>query len=159
MVKLNQGYLKSRLPEALSSSSDSEDLPQPKQQKAKVTKRDIAESDESEDELKSYEEVDSDIEIAAVDEKEDSEEGDFDEVVEKKFGQRGVNDEAKILERLAEIRANFYNRLSSKKLINSFKGRIPFTEHMTISTVSHFNNHPYYSKRSPLGCPRVSQHS
>ena len=86
MVKLNQGYLKSRLPETLSSSSDSEDIfPMPKQN-AKVTKKDIAESDESEEELQSYEEVDSDIEIAAVDEKEDSEEGDFDEVVEKKFG-------------------------------------------------------------------------
>ena len=85
MVKLNQGYLKSRLPETLSSSSDSEDLPLPKQN-AKVAKKDIAKSDESEEELQSYEEVDSDIEIAAVDEKEDSEEGDFDEVVEKKFG-------------------------------------------------------------------------
>ena len=103
MVKLQQGYLKSKLPEALSSSSDSEP-----------------------EEAASYEEVDSDLEIAAQPEEEDDD-------VEKHFGQRGINEEAKLLERLNEIRANFYNRLSSQKLINNTKGRIPFSEHMTIS--------------------------
>jgi hypothetical protein len=92
--------LKSKLPEALSSSSDSE--------------------------APSYEEIDSDLGIAAQPESEEDD-------IERHFGQRGINEEAKLLERLGEIRANFYNRLSSKKLINNTKGRIPFSEHMTIS--------------------------
>lgn len=128
MVKLQQGYLKSRLPEALSSSDSEEGEEQvvpvvpPKKKLQQVQADDEEESDHS------YDEVDSDVEIAAA-----AEEGDFEEAVREKFGQRGVNEEAKLLERLAEIRANFYNRLSSQKLIKNTKGRIPFTEHMTIS--------------------------
>jgi rRNA-processing protein EBP2 len=38
------------------------------------------------------------------------------------------------LERLNEIRQNFYNRLSSAKLIKNTMGRIPFTEHMTVTS-------------------------
>jgi len=37
-----------------------------------------------------------------------------------------------MLERLREIQLNFYNRLESKKLIKK-QGKVPFTEHMTIS--------------------------
>jgi len=76
---------------------------------------------ESDDE--SYEEADSDLEIALQEEEED-------EV--KHFGQRAVNEEAKMLQRVREMQANFYNRLESKKLIKK-QGRVPFTEHMTIS--------------------------
>ena len=56
------------------------------------------------------------------------------EDVVKKFGQRGVNEEARLLKRLNEVRLNFYNRLSSAKLIRNTKGRIPFTEHMTVTS-------------------------
>lgn len=58
-----------------------------------------------------------------------------------KFGQVAINQEQKLLQRLAEVRENFYNRLSSKQLINATKGRIPFTEHMTIS--KHRPAHPH----------------
>ena len=37
-----------------------------------------------------------------------------------------------MLKRLNEIEKNFYNRLESAKLIKR-QGRVPFTEHMTIS--------------------------
>jgi hypothetical protein len=37
-----------------------------------------------------------------------------------------------MLKRLNEIQLNFYNRLESKKLIKK-QGKVPFTEHMTIS--------------------------
>jgi rRNA-processing protein EBP2 len=37
-----------------------------------------------------------------------------------------------IEKRLHEVKQNFYNRLESKKLIKKH-GRIPFTEHMTIT--------------------------
>lgn len=37
-----------------------------------------------------------------------------------------------MLQRVKEIRANFYNRLESNKLIKK-QGRVPFTEHMTLS--------------------------
>ena len=60
--------------------------------------------------------------------------------MEQRFGQRAINDEPKLLQRLSEIRANFYNRLSSQKLINNTKGRIPFSEHMTISKTPLFNS-------------------
>ena len=52
--------------------------------------------------------------------------------LEKKFGQKAINDEKGMLERLREIQLNFYNRLESKKLIKK-QGKVPFTEHMTIS--------------------------
>ena len=54
------------------------------------------------------------------------------ESIEKKFGQKAINDEKGMLERLREIQLNFYNRLESKKLIKK-QGKVPFTEHMTIS--------------------------
>ena len=37
-----------------------------------------------------------------------------------------------MLERLKEVKSNFYNRLESAKLIKK-QGKIPFTEHMTVS--------------------------
>lgn len=49
-----------------------------------------------------------------------------------KFGQRGILNKEQIKIRLHEIRQNFYNRLESKKLIKK-QGRIPFTEHMSIT--------------------------
>ena len=52
--------------------------------------------------------------------------------LEEKFGLKAINDEAGMLERLKEIQMNFYNRLESKKLIKK-QGKIPFTEHMTVS--------------------------
>ena len=54
------------------------------------------------------------------------------EDLEEKFGQKAINDEAGMLRRLQEIQLNFYNRLESKKLIKK-QGKVPFTEHMTIS--------------------------
>lgn len=50
----------------------------------------------------------------------------------KQFGLKGINNEPRINQRLKEIRGNFYNRLDSKKLIKK-QGRIPFSEHLTIS--------------------------
>lgn len=62
-------------------------------------------------------EDDSDLEIAARGEKGRQQEEDEDEeeatTVQEKFGLKGINNEPRILQRLAEIRANFYNRLSS----------------------------------------------
>ena len=54
------------------------------------------------------------------------------EDLEAKFGQKAINDEAGMLKRLEEIQLNFYARLESKKLIKK-QGKVPFTEHMTIS--------------------------
>ena len=50
----------------------------------------------------------------------------------EKFGQRGINNEDQIKQRLHEIKQNFYNRLESKKLIKK-QGKIPFGEHMTLT--------------------------
>ncbi len=97
---------------------------------------DEAIEEQSEGSSPSYEEKDSDLEIAArggQNEEESEEEGDLDTKIREKFGLRGINEKEKILKRLGEIRANFYNRLSSQKLINNTKGRIPFSEHMTIT--------------------------
>lgn len=58
----------------------------------------------------------------------------MDEQIQKNFGQRAVNEKERLLARLNEIRLNFYNRLSSQKLIKNTKGRIPFTEHMTVTS-------------------------
>ena len=92
------------------------------------------------------------MEIANVEEDEDMEDNeDEQEEVEqdpktlfekekiKQFAQRGINNEDRIKLRLREIKANFYNRLESKKLIKK-QGRVPFTEHMTISKDLLFNN-------------------
>jgi len=68
---------------------------------------------------------DSDEQIAA-------ENPDFKQDIAKEFGQRGINNEAAIEERLASLKSNFYNRLSSNKLIKK-EGRVPFIEHLTIS--------------------------
>jgi hypothetical protein len=119
----------------LSSSSDDED--------------DIKRVDQSEEDA-SYEEKDSDLDIAARGEEEEEDE-DFDKAKQDKFGLRGINDEERIKKRLNEIRANFYNRLSSQKLVNAAKGRIPFSEHMTISNFSSFNI--VYSQRQAIGSP------
>jgi rRNA-processing protein EBP2 len=76
------------------------------------------------------------MEIAARGNNDDDEsevEGDFETAAKEKFGLRGIYEHERITKRLNEIRTNFYNRLSSKKLINNTKGRIPFSEHMTIT--------------------------
>ncbi len=76
-----------------------------------VTKKNVV--DESEEDV-SYEEKDSDLEIAARGEQEeDEEERDFESERQEKFGLKGINDREGITKRLNEIRANFYNRLSS----------------------------------------------
>ena len=67
--------------------------------------------------------VDSDVEIAVRDQQED---------LEEKFGLKAINDEEGMLKRLREIQLNFYSRMESKKLVKK-QGKIPFTEHMTIS--------------------------
>lgn len=69
--------------------------------------------------------IDSDQQIA---ERELNEEEDL----EKKFGLKAINDEEGMLERLKEVQLNFYNRMESKKLVKK-QGKVPFTEHMTIS--------------------------
>lgn len=58
------------------------------------------------------------------------------EEINSKFGQREVNNEAALLQRLSEIEKNFYNRLESAKLIKK-QGRVPFTEHMAIGKLPH----------------------
>jgi hypothetical protein len=55
--------------------------------------------------------LDSDEQIAAVDAEQNLEE------VEKKFGQKAINDEEGLKVRLSEIQKNFYNRLESAKLV------------------------------------------
>ena len=73
-------------------------------------------------------EVDSDIEIA---QREANEQADL----EEKFGLKAINDEQGMAKRLKEIQLNFYSRIESKKLVKK-QGKIPFTEHMTISKLS-----------------------
>lgn len=75
----------------------------------KVKESVIAEvSEEIEDDRVS---IDSDEQIAAVDAEQNLEE------VEKKFGQKAINDEEGLKLRLSEIQKNFYNRLESAKLV------------------------------------------
>ena len=83
--------------------------------------------DSQDDQVDAQQSVDSDLVIAARDEAENPES----QVVEK-FGLKAINDEEGMTERLKEVQQNFYNRLESKKLIKK-QGKIPFTEHMTIS--------------------------
>jgi len=52
--------------------------------------------------------------------------------LKKEFGLKAINNKERIQERLVEIKANFYGRLASQKLIKK-EGRVPFTEHMTIT--------------------------
>ena len=54
------------------------------------------------------------------------------EDIVQNFGLKAINDEAQMLKRLDEVEKNFYNRLESSKLIKK-QGRVPFTEHMTLS--------------------------
>jgi hypothetical protein len=56
----------------------------------------------------------------------------FDKAKVKTFGQRGINRIPELKKRLHEVKQSFYNRLESKKLIKK-TGRIPFTEHMTVT--------------------------
>ena len=86
----------------------------------------LSEQSDSEEEIDESS-VDSDIKIAATEI--DRPEGDD---IQKKFGQVAINDEEGLQVRLKEIQANFYNRLESAKLIKR-QGKIPFTEHMTVS--------------------------
>ena len=99
--------------------------------------------DDSSEQSLAYDEHDSDLDIAALNskngggQKQDNtklNEDEFESEKLKQFGLRGINNEERINQRLKEIRANFYNRLESKKLIKKY-GRIPFTEHMTISKI------------------------
>lgn len=73
------------------------------------------------------ESVDSDIKVAAT--AVDAPDGDD---IQQKFGLKAINDKEGLLERLKEVKENFYNRLDSVKLIKK-QGKIPFTEHMTVS--------------------------
>jgi len=52
--------------------------------------------------------------------------------LEEKFGQKAINKEDELLERLREIQVNFYNRLESNRQVKK-TGKIPFTEHMTVT--------------------------
>lgn len=72
----------------------------------------------------SLEAVDSDVEIAARDQLGANAE------FTSKFGQKAINNEEKLKQRLKELQMNFYNRLESKKLIKK-QGHVPFTEHMS----------------------------
>ena len=47
---------------------------------------------------------------------------------------RHINNVERIQARLKEIKGNFYNNLKMKKLIKK-QGRLPFTEHMSISKI------------------------
>ena len=66
------------------------------------------------------------MEIAARDKLEN------DAAFTKQFGQKAINNEEKLRQRLREVQLNFYNRLESKKLIKK-QGHVPFTEHMSCS--------------------------
>ena len=128
MVKLatSKPTLQEKL--AASSKKESKLLPPPMElsDSDEEENEDIPQS-ESDDQRSHDGEDDSDLEIAA------QEGGDFEAERKEKFGLRAINDREGMTKRLNEIRANFYNRLSSQKLVNAAKGRIPFSEHMTIS--------------------------
>lgn len=127
MVKLatSKPTLQEKL--AASSKKESKLLPPPMElSDSEEEDEDIPQS-ESDDQRSQDDEGDSDLEIAA------QEGGDFEAERKEKFGLRAINDREGMTKRLNEIRANFYNRLSSQKLVNAAKGRIPFSEHMTIS--------------------------
>lgn len=106
MVKLSKNYRKEVV-----TSSDEDDVPQ------LVPIHDDSDSDD----LRPYEEQDSDLDIVAQDQEfdveGDEEEDDFGNKVLKEFGQRGINEEERMLERLKEIKANFYNSLNSKRIL------------------------------------------
>lgn len=57
----------------------------------------------------------------------------YDKIKYAKFGQRLVNNTEAIQQRLYEVKQSFYNRLESARLIKK-QGRIPFTEHMTVTS-------------------------
>ena len=91
--------------------------------------------EEQEDEQIHPDHVSQDEESVAEEEDEDLQglsEKEFQALKLSRFGLREINNEPAIKQRLYEVRKNFYNRLESKKLIKKF-GRIPFTEHMTIT--------------------------
>jgi hypothetical protein len=70
------------------------------------------------------------LEIAANDYLQNKET--FEKARDDQFGLIAINNVEEIEKRIKELKATFYNRLESKKLIKKY-GRIPFTEHMTIS--------------------------
>ncbi len=68
---------------------------------------------------------------------EDGQEGEnFEKARKDQFGLVGINNVEQINKRIKEVKANFYNRLESRKLIKKH-GRIPFTEHMTVSKLQY----------------------
>lgn len=117
-------YLKTILPEAVSSSSESES----EQEEMEFLPRKAEPAVDAE--MTESEEEES---LADAPHQDEEEEEDFDAARDKQFAYKAINDEKRILQRLNEIRQNFYNRLSSAKLIKNTKGRIPFTEHMTVT--------------------------
>ena len=128
MVKLatSKPTLQEKL--AASSKKESKLLPPPMElSDSDEEDEDIPQSESDDQHSQDEDEGDSDLEIAA------QEGGDFEAERKEKFGLRAINDREGMTKRLNEIRANFYNRLSSQKLVNAAKGRIPFSEHMTIS--------------------------
>lgn len=114
-----------------SSSDDDadEEIPQlvpiKESQKNSKPSADLVREEEDEESSHPYDEEDSDLEIAEVGE------DDFEKEELEQFAQRGINNEDLIKQRLKELKANFYNRMESKKLIKK-QGRVPFIEHMTI---------------------------
>ena len=106
--------------------------------KAKKVDTPVVEVEESESEIEDEEgEEEGEEEIESVpsgaeEEKEKEQEEPTEANIEKKFGQKGINDIEGLNTRLTEIKGNFYNRLDSAKLIKR-QGKIPFTEHMCVS--------------------------
>ena len=101
-------------------------------QVAKAEKKQVAvegESDDSEDEVAfdaQPQGISDDSEEVVEPEVNDKEE------MQKQFGLKAINDEEGMEIRLKEMQMNFYNRMESNRLLKK-QGKIPFTEHMTIS--------------------------
>ena len=77
----------------------------------------IEEVEESESQIEDEESEAESVPSGGAEEPEQEKEEPEEEDMEKKFGQKSINDTAGLNERLKEIKGNFYNRLDSAKLI------------------------------------------
>jgi type VI protein secretion system component Hcp len=93
----------------------------------KKVEKEIAEHSESEE---------SENESEQADQQDNEPKQTTQDAVVGKFGLKAINNEEAMTKRLDEVEKNFYNRLESSKLIKK-QGRVPFTEHMTISKISY----------------------
>ena len=120
----------------ISDSDDSSDKPV----KAKKAAKPVSDSDSDDEEIAAADRVpdledDEDLEDLEDLDGEDEpmlNEEEFKKARLEKFGLKAIYNKPEIQKRLYEVKQSFYNRLESRKLIKKH-GRVPFTEHMTIT--------------------------